>query len=156
MSGLVWKKRRLSRKPLPEDGRLAASWLGYRPAARSRSLPGPPAWPWRPVPSHCGTSPFTHPHSRASAVPLHKEAHPHPCRPLLWEATWTCTHTPSGHPGPLPPQPLGGGGACPAGPDSLLAGTGASAAALSPQGCCALAGSSLLSWLWAWPTVGTQ
>ena len=45
MSGLVWKKRRLNRKPLPEDGRLAASWLGYRPAARSRSLPGPPAWP---------------------------------------------------------------------------------------------------------------
>lgn len=79
----------------------------HRPTP-TRSLPGPPACPWRPVPSYCGTSPFTHPHPHASAVPLRKEAHPHPFRPLFWEATWTCTHThphPVATQGPLPPQP---------------------------------------------------
>ena len=175
MSCLVWRKRRLSRKPLPEDGRLAASWPEYLPAAPAHPPTPPPAISPRPTclaleacafslwplafhtpspPCLCSPSPKGNPPPSlqtpllGSHLDLRARPHTH---------THTHTHTrPVATQGPLPPQPLGGGGACPARPDSLLAGTGASAAALSPQGCCALAGSSLPSWLWAWPTVGTQ
>lgn len=164
MSGLVWKKRRLSRKPLPEDGRLAASWQGSWRAARPTHRPPPgPSQAHLPAPgglclltvaprlSHTLTPMPLQSHSVRKPTPIpsgpSSENPPGPAH--------THTSPPSGHPGPPAPAARGGG-ACPARPDSLLAGTGASAAALSPQGRCALAGSSLPSWLWAWPTVGTQ
>ena len=49
MSCLVWRKRRLSRKPLPEDGRLAASWPEYLPAAPAHPPTPPPAISPRPT-----------------------------------------------------------------------------------------------------------
>lgn len=148
---------RLRQKALPLHQRLAAAlpehWPAARPSPHQAGLPRPGGLclvTLAPGLSHTGPFPCL---CRSLSI----RYPPPPLEALSWEASATSTPTAGGHPAPpCSHSPPGGGGACPVLPDSLLAGTVASAAAPSPRRCCSLAGFSFASWLWAWPTVGTQ